>query len=112
MKNNGIIGTIAGGLTDSTRTIHEINKQNITAITADTKANFEEATKPNPDFVRFKQAKGLGNKIKVIAENIKAGAKANSEKETQRRGEIQSHISYQTLLEEQRTRRQAIIARS
>jgi len=109
MKKKGVIGTITEGFAESTRNVHEINKENIEAVKADTKANFEEATTPNPDFVKFTEAKGLGNKVKVIAENIKEGAKENTKKENARRAEIQSHDSYKTLLDEQRTKRQTTI---
>ena len=109
MSKKGIVEKVAEGFAESTRAVHEINKENIAGVKADTKANFDEATKPNPDFEKFKNAKGLGNKVKVIAENIKEGAKENSEKEKERREEIQSHESYKTLLEEQRTKRQATI---
>lgn len=105
----GIIKKIAGDLAESTRTVHEINKENLAAVHADTKANFAEATTPDPGFVRFTEAKGLGNKVKVIADNIKEGAAAASEAEKARRAEIQNHGSYRTLLEEQRANRQATI---
>ena len=108
-NKKGVIGTIAEGFAESTRAVHEINKENLAAVKADTRANFEEAATPNPDFVKFTQAKGLGNKVKVIAENIKEGAAANTENERARRAEIRSHESYNTLLEEQRIKRQATI---
>ena len=104
-----IIGKIAGDMAESTSNVHAINKENIAAVKADTKANFSEATTPNPDFVKFKEAKGIGNKVKVVVESIKEGAKENSEKEKVRRAEIQSQESYKTLLEEQRNLRQSII---
>ena len=112
MENKGIIGKIAGGMAESTRTVREINRENIAAVKADSKALFEEAATPDPSLERFKQAKGFGNKVKVIAENIKEGAQENSEKERARRAEIQSHESYRTLLDEQRTSRQATITGS
>jgi len=111
MKNKSIVGKIASDLAESTRKVHEINKENIAAVHADTKANFAEATTPDPGFVKFTEAKGIKNKVKVIAENIKEGAKENSDKEKARREEIQSHASYKTLLEEQRTNRQKTIKR-
>lgn len=111
MKNKGIIEKIVDDLMESTRAVHEINKENIAAVHADTIANFEEAATPNPDFVKFTEAKGIGNKVKVIVENIKEGAKENTEAERVRRYEIKSHNSYKTLLEEQRTERQATIKR-
>ena len=108
-NKKGVIGKIADGFAESTRNVHEINKENFAAVKADTKANFDEATAPNPDFVKFTEAKGLGNKVKVIAENIKEGAAQAAIQERERREEIQSHESYRVGLEEQRARRQATI---
>ena len=108
-EKKGVIKKIADDLAESTRNVHQINKENLAAVKVDTRANFEEATAPNPDFVEFKEAKGFGNKVKVIAENIKAGAAEASEKEKERRAEAQSHEAYRTALEEQRIRRQATI---
>jgi len=104
-----IIGKIAEDMAESARHVHAINKDNMAEVKADTKANFNEATTPNPNFVKFKETKGLGNKAKVVVEGIKEGAKENSEKEKVRRAEIQSHESYKTLLKEQRNLRQSII---
>jgi len=112
MANKGIIGKIANGFAESTRAVHEINKENIAAVKAGAKANFAEVAAPDPGFEKFKKAKGFGNKVKVIAGNIKEGAAANSEKERERRADIQSHDSYRTLLEDQRTSRQETIKRS
>lgn len=109
MANKGIIGNVTEGFAESTRNVHQINKANIAAVKADTKANFAEATAPDPGLVKVKETKGLGNKIKQIGENIKEGARENSEKEKERRAEIQSHDSYKTLLEEQREKRQSTI---
>lgn len=108
-NKKGIIGKIAEDLVESTRVVHEINKENIKAVHADTKANFAAATTPDPGFEKFKQAKGLGNKAKVVVENIKEGARENSAKESERRAEIRSHESYRTGLEEQRAKRQTTI---
>ena len=109
MSDKGVIGKIADGFAESTRNVHEINKENLAAVRADTQANFAEATAPDPGFEKFKEAEGLGNKVKVIAENIKEGARENSERERERRAEIKSHSSYQSTLEEQRAKRQATI---
>ena len=111
MENKGFVGKIAEGLAESTRNVHEINKENLAAVHADTKANFAEATAPDPGFEKFMEADGIGNKAKVVLDNIKEGARENSAKERERRAEIQSHGSYQTLLEEQRAKRQAAIKR-
>ena len=109
MKKTGIVGKIADGFAESTRAVHEINKENIAAVKAGTKANFDEAAAPNPGMVKFMEAEGLGNKIKAIAENIKEGAAENSEKEKARRAEIRNHESYRTFLKEQRAVRQKTI---
>jgi hypothetical protein len=112
MAKKGIIGTITEGFAESTRTVREINRENMAAVKADSKANFQAATAPDPGLVKFKQAKGFKNKVRVIGKNIKDGANAASEKERERRAEIQSHEAYRTLLEEQRIARQAIIKNS
>ena len=112
MANNGIIGRITGGMASSTSAVREINRENMAAVRADTRASFEASTAPDPGMVRFKQAEGLGGKIRAIAENIKEGARESAEKERERRVEIQSHESYRALLEEQRTRRQSVIGYS
>ena len=112
MGSKGIIGKIAGDMAQSARTVHEINRENIAAVKADSKALFEEAATPDPGLEKVKQARGFGNKVKAIAENIKEGAAEAAEIEKERRAEIQSHESYRALLEEQRTRRQATITGS
>ena len=104
-----IIGKVADGLAESTRAVHEANKENFNAVKVDTKANFDAATAPNPDLEKVKQAKGLGGKVKAIAENIAESAQENTEKEKARRADIQSHSSYKTLLENQREQRQNTI---
>ena len=108
-NRKGVIGKVAEGFAESTRAVHEINRENIAAVKADTKANFEAASAPDPGLEKVKQTKGFGNKVKAIAENIADGARENSEKEKARRADIQSHTSYQTLLEGQREQRQATI---
>ena len=109
MSDKGVIGKIVDGLAESTRNVHEINKANLAAVHADTKANFAEATTPDPGFEKFMQADGIGNKAKVVIDSIKEGAAENSAKERERRAEIQSHGSYQSTLDEQRAKRQATI---
>ena len=103
MANKSIIETIKEGFAESTRTVHAINKENISAVKADSKAMFDEATTPSPGFVKFKEAKGIGNKVKVVAENIKEGAAEASEIEKERRADIQSHEAYKAILEASRT---------
>ena len=105
-EKKGVIEKIADDLAESTRNVHQINKENFAAVKADTRANFKEATEPNPDFVRLQEAEGFKNKVKVIAENIKVGA---AEKEKAHRAEVQSHESYRKDLEKQKIHRQATI---
>lgn len=108
-NKKGVIETITEGLVESTRNMHQINKDNLAAVKADSKSNFKAATEPDPDFVKFKEAKGVGNKAKVVIENIKEGAAENSAKEKERRKDIQSHASYKDMLEDQRIERQKTI---
>ena len=108
-NKNGVIGTIKEGFAESTRNVRDINKANMAAVKADTKANFDAATEPDPGFVKFKEAKGLGNKVKVIGENIKEGAREQSEITKEHIAYVQSHESLNNLLEEQRANRQATI---
>ena len=89
--------------------VHKINKENLAAVRADSKANFAEATKPDPDFERFKNAQGLGNKVKVVVDNIKEGAKEAGRANREQRDAIRTHEAYQTVLEEQRKKRQESI---
>ena len=91
--------TITGGFVESTRAVREINRENMAAVKADSKALFEEAKTPDPGMVKFKEAKGLGNKARVVAECIKEGAAEASENERERRSEIQSFDAYRELLE-------------
>jgi len=107
MENKSVFSTIIDGFAESTRAIHEINKENMAAVKEESRANFEAAAAPNPDIEKLKETKGFWNKIKVMFENIIENANANAEKERVRRAEIQSHDSYRTILEEQRTNRQS-----
>jgi len=108
-NKKGIIGTVTGGFAESTRNVHAANKENMAAVKADTKANFDAATTPDPGLVKVKEAKGFGNKVKAIGQNIKDGAREQTEINREHRAYIQSQESYNTLLEEQRVNRQATI---
>jgi hypothetical protein len=99
-KKQNIVAKIIKDLRESTRTMHEINKVNFAAE----KAAFQEN---NSDFVAFLQAKGLKNKAKVVAQNIKNGCETATEQEKTRRAKIQSHEAYKKLLQEQREKRAA-----
>lgn len=72
---------------------HEIDKENINAIKADSKARFEEAKKVDPDFQEFKDAKGLKAKAKVVAEHAARDGKKIAEEQRE---------NYKKMLEEQR----------
>ena len=109
MKNKGIISTIINGLAESTRAVHQINQENMTAIRAESRANFQSATATNPGVVRLNETKGLWNKVKVIFENIIESTNVYSERERVRRVEIQSHSSYRTILENQRAGRRSAL---
>ena len=118
IESNGVLSIKSDGIcinmdsfAESIRIIHEINKENIAAVKEETRINFEAATAPNSGLVKLNETKGFWNKIKVIFSNIIESANANTEKENLRRAEIQTHESYRTTLEEQRTNRQSATAR-
>jgi len=106
-KEQGIVGKIFDDLKESTRTVHEINKQSFAAEKDAFRTRHEEAIEPNPGFVKFKEAKGLKSKVAVVAENFRESCQVASEKEKERREQIKSHDAYRTLLEAQRTNRGA-----
>ena len=104
-KEQGIVGKIFDDLRESTRTVHEINKENFAAEKEAFRARHEEAIEPNPDFAKFREAKGLKGKMAVVAESFRESCRENSEKERVRREQIKSHEAYKSRLEEQRTNR-------
>jgi hypothetical protein len=104
-----VINKITDGFAESTRAVHEINKENIAAVKAESRAFHEQVTAPDPAFVEFKQTKGIKNKAKVVAKAIKENAETQSEKEKERRADIMSFDSYRTLLDGQRTMRKSFI---
>ena len=106
-KGQGVVGRIVDDLKESTRNVHEINKENVAAERETFKARHAEATEPDPDFVAFKEAKGFKNKMGVAFSNIGKSSRENSQKEKERREQIKSHDSYRNLLEEQRENREA-----
>lgn len=71
----------------------QMDKENLDAIKADSKARFEEAKKVNPDFQEFKDAKGLKGKAKVVISHMERDGKQIAEENRQKQ---------QKLLEEQR----------
>ena len=96
-KEQGVVGKIFDDLKESTRTVHEINKESLAAQKERSKAWHEEATEPNPGFVKFREAKGLKNKMAVVAENFRESCKETSVKEKERREQIKSFESYRTV---------------
>lgn len=71
----------------------EIDKANFAAVKADTKARFEQATAPDPDFEEFKAAKGFAAKAGVVTEHARRDAKEMR---------AQSRANYEEMLKEQR----------
>jgi len=106
-KEQGVVRKIFDNIKESTRTVHEINKANLAAEKEAYRARHSEAIEPNPGFEKFREAKGLKNKMAVLGESFKESCRENSEKEKVRREQIKSHEAYRTLLEEQRTNRGA-----
>jgi len=109
MENKGFIGKVIDGFAESTRIVNEINKENLATVKAESKANFQTATAPDPGMVELKQAKGFKNKVSVIFSNMKNSAQANSAKEQERREEIMSFDWYRTMLNGQNQSRQNIL---
>ena len=107
-KEKGVIGKIVDDLVESTRTINEINKENMEAVRAETKANFDEATAPSAALIKFREAKGFRNKIKAMAEGVIESTRESAAKEKARRAEIQSHSAYRKILEDQRGNKQEV----
>jgi len=108
-ENKSFISTIIDGLVESTRSIHEINQDNLAAVREETKANFEAATAPKSGMAKLNGTKGFWNKVIVIFENMIEAADKHAETERTRRVQIQSHSSYKAVLGDQKTGRQATI---
>jgi len=100
----GFIAKIFDGFAESTRAVNQINRENVAAVKAESKANFKEAVKPDSGMKNFLEAKGFGGKVNAILTNFKDGAKVNSEIEKERRTKIQSHESYKAILDNQRNK--------
>ena len=64
LKKKNVVGKIIDDLKENTRTVHQINKENLTAL----KDAYWEA---NPDMLKLKETKGFNNKVKVVAESMK-----------------------------------------
>ena len=109
-KKQGVVGKIMNDLRESTRTVHEISKENLAAEKVAFKKRHTEAVELDADFVNFRQAKGLKNKMAVVAESFRENNREVSEKEKERREQIKSHDPYRTLLEEQRAKRETLMS--
>ena len=96
-KEQGVVGKIFYDMRESTRTVHEINKQSLAIQQERLKEWYDEATELDPGFVKFREAKGLKSKIAVVAENFRENCKETSEKEKERRGQVKSFDSYRTV---------------
>jgi len=111
LKKPNVVEKIIDGFKESIRNVHQINKENLAEVKEASVAIHAEAV-TNPDFEKFRQTKGFKNKARVVAENMREGCREASEKEKERRSQIQSHESYKNLLEEQRQRTEAIVNRN
>lgn len=105
-KRPGILGSITEGLTESTRAVHEINRENLDQVRAQARADHKAAATPDPGLAKVKEAHGVGGKLKAVAQNIADGARENSEAERERRAEIRSHAAYAETLKDAREHRQ------
>lgn len=57
-EKKSIIGKIVDDIKADDAAQNKIDKANFAAVKADTKARFDEAAAPDPDFTEFKEAKG------------------------------------------------------
>ena len=92
-EKKGIVKKVIDDMKESAKKQHEIDKENFEAVKQDSKARFEEAKKPNPDFEEFKDAKGLKEKAKVVAKHAVRDGKKIAE---------ENRENYKKMLEEQR----------
>jgi len=105
----GVFATIFDGFAESTRSINEINRENMAAVREESRASFEAATATNSGLTKLSETKGFWNKVKVMFGNMKETSGALAENEKNRRAEIQSQNSYRNVLENQRTGRRTAI---
>lgn len=108
-NNNGVIGAIKEGFAESTRNVHTVNKEYMAEIQADSKAVWVKAKTPDPGLEKVKEAKGLGNKVKAMGQNIKEGCADASENNQAFRAEVQSGEQYRAVLENSRALQQSMI---
>jgi len=98
----GLVGRIFDDMKQSARTVQQINKENFAAEREAYRTMYAQVTEPDPAFVSFREAKGLKNKMQVVAGSIKDDCQELSEREREFRGQVMSHEAYRTLLEGQR----------
>ena len=87
-EKKGIVKTVVDGFKESYQAQEEIDKENLRLEADLVKARHKENTKPNPDFVEFKETKGLGAKIKVVGKHLKNGAQEQRTKDAGAQREI------------------------
>ena len=100
-KKQNVVARIMDDLRENTHAVHQTNKENFATEKAAFSARHEKATMPNPDFVEFKQTKGLKNKTKVVVASIKKSSREISEREQERRTQIKLYESNKNLLTQQ-----------
>lgn len=101
-NKKSIVGKVVDSIKEDARKQHEIDKENFEAVKADSKARFEEAKEVDPDFAEFKEAKGLKEKAKVVANHAVRNGKQIREEE---------RAQYKDMLKEQRERKNEIVNR-
>ena len=92
-KKKSVVTRIIDNIREDAAAQHEIDKTNFAAVKEDTKARFDEATAPNPDFEEFKEAKGLKGKAAVVGRHIERDGKNMR---------AQSRENYEEMLRQQR----------
>lgn len=92
-EKKSVVTRIIDNIKEDAAAQREIDKANFAAVKADTKARFDEAAAPNPDFEEFKDAKGLKGKAGVLASQMERSAKDIR---------AQSRENYEDMLRKQR----------
>lgn len=92
-ENKSFIQRAIGDMKEGASEQHRIDRENFAAVKADSKARFEEAKKPTPDFEEFAQAKGLKAKLQVLLDQAVRNGKEMRQEE---------RIQYEAMLKEMR----------
>ena len=74
-KKNGVVEKVVEGFKESYQNQKALDKENFQLEKDLAKARHKESTKPNLDFVEFKDTKGLGRKMKVVGKHLKRNAR-------------------------------------